>query len=73
MTATYDDTTVLFDDPNYTFSGEPVSSGVSASAAEIASAVLAVLQSTAIPVNVERVHGAQLAGSGVPLDPWRPV
>lgn len=42
------------------------------SAADIASAVLAQLQATAIPVNMVQVKGQALTGSGAESDPWGP-
>ena len=41
-------------------------------AGEIASAVLAQLQATAIPVNMVQVKGQTLSGAGSEADPWGP-
>lgn len=41
-------------------------------AAEIAAAVLASLQATAIPVNMTQVKGQSIAGVGSEADPWGP-
>jgi hypothetical protein len=49
------------------------SGGSGPSAADIAAEVLAVLQATAIPVNVAKVNGTALAGSGVLGDEWGPA
>ena len=43
------------------------------SAAAIAAEVLAVLQANSIPVDVAKVNGVQLAGSGVLGDEWGPA
>jgi len=51
---------------NYTGSSGP-------SAAAIAAEVLAVLQANSIPVDVAKVNGVQLAGSGVLGDEWGPA
>ena len=40
---------------------------------EIAAAVLAALQATEIPVNVESVNGQPIKGSGTETDPWNPA
>lgn len=40
---------------------------------DIAAAVLAALQSATIPVDVRKVNGVSLAGSGVPGDEWGPA
>ena len=42
------------------------------SAAAIAAEVLAALQATTIPVNVAKVAGQTVAGSGTEGDPWGP-
>jgi hypothetical protein len=39
---------------------------------DIAAAVVAALQATAIPVDVTRVNGTTVTGSGTTLDPWGP-
>ena len=39
---------------------------------EIAAAVLAALQATEIPVNVESVNGLPIKGTGTEADPWNP-
>lgn len=43
------------------------------SAADITSAVLAALQSTAIPVDLTKVRGQSLVGVGTELNPWGPA
>ena len=43
------------------------------SAADIAAALLAALQGTTIPVDLAKVLGHSLAGSGSEADPWRPA
>lgn len=40
---------------------------------QIAAAVLAALQATEIPVNVESVNGQPIKGSGTETDPWNPA
>jgi hypothetical protein len=40
--------------------------------AEITAALIAALNSTTIPVDLQKVRGQQLAGSGIEADPWRP-
>ena len=40
---------------------------------EIAAAVLAALQATEIPVNVESVNGLPIKGTGTEADPWNPA
>ena len=47
--------------------------GSGPSAEQIATAVLAALNETTIPVDVRRVNSVSLTGSGVPGDPMRPV
>ena len=42
-------------------------------AADIAAATLAALQASAIPVNVQRVNGVLLQGTGTPGDSMRPA
>jgi hypothetical protein len=42
------------------------------SAADISAAVLAALQATAIPVNLTKVRGQTIGGSGTAVDPWGP-
>ena len=50
------------------------SSGVSGPSAEmIAAAVLSALETTTIPVEVKKINGVVLAGSGTPADPMRPA
>ena len=39
---------------------------------EIAAAVLAALQATEIPVNVESVNGLPIKGTGTEANPWNP-
>ena len=39
----------------------------------IVAAVLAALQSTAIPVNVKQVNDVTIKGVGTPANPWNPV
>jgi hypothetical protein len=46
--------------------------GSAPSAADIASAVLAALQATSIPVNMVQVKGQTITGSGSEADPWGP-
>ena len=53
--------------------GISTSGGSGPSAAAIAAEVLAVLQATAIPVDVKAVNGAALTGSGVAGDEWGPA
>lgn len=43
------------------------------SAAEIAEAVLARLNSETIPVNTTKIKGQSIIGSGTGVDPWRPA
>ena len=43
------------------------------STSDIAAAVLAALQTTAIPVNTVQINSKPLAGSGRPADPMRPA
>lgn len=43
------------------------------SAADIAAAVLARLQATAIPVNLTQVQGQAIAGGGTEENPWGPA
>lgn len=40
---------------------------------EIAAAVLAALQGTTIPVDAQRMNGAEIIGTGSEADPWRGV
>ena len=48
-------------------------SGTSApSAADIAAAVMAQLQATAIPVNLTQVKGQDIVGGGTEANPWGP-
>lgn len=47
--------------------------GSGPSAESIAAAVLAALQATEIPVNVESVNGQPIKGSGTETDPWNPA
>ncbi len=47
--------------------------GSAPTAAEIAAEVLAVLQATAIPVDVQQVRGQELVGTGAEGDPWGPA
>lgn len=47
--------------------------GSAPSAEQVASAVLAALQLTAIPVDLQKIRGQDLAGTGVEADPWRPL
>lgn len=53
--------------------GISTSGSTGPSAAEIAAAVLAALQATEIPVNVESVNGQPIKGSGTETDPWNPA
>ena len=46
--------------------------GSGPSAESIAAAVLAALQATEIPVNVESVNGLPIKGTGTEADPWNP-
>lgn len=39
---------------------------------QIAAAVLAALQATEIPVNVESVNGLPIKGTGTEANPWNP-
>ena len=52
--------------------GISTSGSTGPTAGEIASAVLAQLQATAIPVNMVQVKGQTLSGSGSEADPWGP-
>lgn len=47
--------------------------GSAPTAAEIAAEVLATLQATAIPVDLQKVRGQTIAGTGVEADPWGPA
>ena len=47
--------------------------GAAPTTAEITDAVLAALNATAIPVDVQKVKGQTIAGSGSEGDPWGPV
>jgi hypothetical protein len=49
------------------------SGGSAPTAGEIADAVVAALQLTAIPVDVAKVNGIDIDGSGTELDPWGPA
>ena len=40
---------------------------------EIAVAVLAALQGTTIPVDAQKMNGAEIIGDGSESDPWRDV
>ena len=40
---------------------------------DIAAAVLAALQATAIPVNIKAVNDVTIKGVGTPANPWNPV
>ena len=53
--------------------GISTSGSTGPSAAEIAAAILAALQATEIPVNVESVNGQPIKGSGTETDPWNPA
>ena len=46
--------------------------GSGPSAAEIAAAVLAQLQATAIPVNLTQIKGQTIQGGGTEANPWGP-
>ena len=46
--------------------------GSGPTATEIAAAVLASLQATAIPVNMTQVRGQPINGAGSEVDPWGP-
>lgn len=46
--------------------------GSGPSAESIAAAVLAALQATEIPVNVESVNGLPIKGTGTEANPWNP-
>ena len=52
--------------------GISTSGSTGPTAGEIASAVLAQLQATAIPVNMVQVKGQALSGAGSEADPWGP-
>lgn len=52
--------------------GYSTSGGSGPTAAEIAAEVLASLQNTAIPVNITKVRGQTIGGSGTENDPWGP-
>ena len=47
--------------------------GSGPSAESIAAAVLAALQATEIPVNVESVNGLPIKGTGTEANPWNPA
>ena len=47
--------------------------GSGPSAESIAAAVVAALQATEIPVNVESVNGQPIKGFGTETDPWNPA
>lgn len=47
--------------------------GSGPSAESIASAVLAALQATTIPVDTRKMNGAAVAGTGIEADPWRGI
>lgn len=49
------------------------SGGTAPSASEIANAVLSALQSTTIPVDVAKINGTSVAGTGTPGDEWGPA
>lgn len=46
--------------------------GSGPTAAEIAAELLSSLQATAIPVNLTKVRGQTIGGSGTAVDPWGP-
>ena len=52
--------------------GVATSGSTGPTASEIAAAVLAQLQATAIPVNMVQVRGQTLSGAGSEADPWGP-
>ena len=52
--------------------GISTSGSTGPTAGEIASAVLAQLQATAIPVNMVQVKGQTISGAGSEADPWGP-
>ena len=47
--------------------------GSGPSAESIAAAVLAALQATTIPVNIEAVNSIPIKGAGTPSNPWNPA
>lgn len=47
--------------------------GSGPSAESIAAAVLAALQATPIPVNIEAVNSIPIKGAGTPSNPWNPA
>lgn len=47
--------------------------GSGPSAVDIAAAVLAAINSTTIPVDVQKMNGADILGDGTEADPWRGV
>lgn len=51
--------------------GISTSGSTGPTAAEIAAAVVAQLQATAIPVNAVQMNGATIAGAGIPSNQWR--
>ncbi len=53
--------------------GISTSGSTGPSASEIASAVLAALASTTIPVDAKKMNGASIIGDGSESDPWRGV
>lgn len=46
--------------------------GTAPTAAEVTAAVLAALQATTIPVNIEQVNGQTINGTGTEANPWGP-
>jgi len=52
--------------------GYSTSGSTGPSAAEIASAVLATLQATIIPVNLTQIKGGSIGGDGTEANPWGP-
>lgn len=49
-----------------------LTAGAAPSAGTVATAVLATLQATAIPVNTVQIKGQTIAGAGTEADPWGP-
>lgn len=52
---------------------QTVATGAGPTVEQIASGVLAALQTTAIPVDLQKVRGQDLVGTGGPSDPWGPA
>jgi hypothetical protein len=53
--------------------GYSTGGGIAPSASEVASAVLATLQATAIPVDVRKINAVTVSGAGVAGNEWGPA